>query len=63
MIGADVGGLDQACTTTDGSPFAVSEPTIDEGDWIQIRLRLLLGFRKVLETVWLESGEGVKLLC
>ena len=32
MIGADVGGLDLACSAADGGPYAVSGPTIDEGD-------------------------------
>ena len=34
MIGADVEGLDLACTAIDSGPFAVSGPTVDEGDRI-----------------------------
>ena len=36
MTGADVGGLDPACTAANGGHFAVSGPTIDEGDQIWI---------------------------
>ena len=63
MIGANVGGLDPTCTATDGGPSAVSGPIVDEGDRIRLHLQLRLGFGKVSERVWLESGEGVKLLC
>ena len=47
MTGADAGGLDLACTTTDGGPSIVSGLAIDEWVWIQIRLRLRLGFRNI----------------
>ena len=40
MTGADVGGLDPACTAANGGPFTVSEPAVDEGDRILIWLWL-----------------------
>jgi hypothetical protein len=60
MTGADIGGLDLACTIANGGPSAISGPAVDEGDWIWIQLWLRLGFG---ERVQLESGEGVELLC
>ena len=36
MIGANVGGLDPACTAIDGGPSAISGPAVDEGDQIWI---------------------------